>query len=76
MSKTKLVAVDLAKHCYQVGAIDERGRLLYNRKLSRSSSRLCAVRPRTFNARDTSEAPATGAPHSTLLDCFADESCD
>jgi transposase len=34
MNKIKLVAVDLAKRCYQVGAIDEHGKLLYNRKLS------------------------------------------
>lgn len=36
MNKIKLVGVDLAKHCYQVGAIDEHGDLLYNRKLSRA----------------------------------------
>lgn len=36
MSKIKLVAVDLAKHCYQIGAIDEHGKLLYNRKLSQA----------------------------------------
>jgi transposase len=34
MSKIKLVAIDLAKRCYQVGAIDENGKLIYNRKLS------------------------------------------
>lgn len=34
MNKIKLVAVDLAKRCYQVGAIDEHGQVLYNRKLS------------------------------------------
>ena len=34
MSKIKLVAIDLAKRCYQVGAIDEHGKMLYNRKLS------------------------------------------
>jgi transposase len=34
MNKIKLVAVDLAKRCYQVVAIDERGNVLYNRKLS------------------------------------------
>jgi transposase len=34
MSKIKLVAIDLAKRCYQVGAMDEHGRMLYNRKLS------------------------------------------
>lgn len=34
MNKIKLVAIDLAKRCYQVGAIDEHGKLLYNRKLS------------------------------------------
>jgi transposase len=32
--KIKLVAIDLAKRCYQVGAIDDQGKLLYNRKLS------------------------------------------
>ena len=34
MNKIKLVAIDLAKRCYQVGAIDEHGKMLYNRKLS------------------------------------------
>jgi len=34
MNKIKLVAVDLAKRCYQVGAIDEHGKLLYNRRYS------------------------------------------
>jgi transposase len=34
MSKIKLVAIDLAKHCYQVGAIDQQGKLVFNRKLS------------------------------------------
>jgi transposase len=34
MNKIKLVAIDLAKRCYQVGAIDEQGKLMYNRKLS------------------------------------------
>ena len=34
MNKIKLVAVDLAKRCYQVLALDERGQVLYNRKLS------------------------------------------
>jgi len=34
MSKIKLVAIDLAKRCYQAGAIDENGKLIYNRKLS------------------------------------------
>jgi hypothetical protein len=28
----KLVAIDLAKRCYQLGAIDEQGKILYNRK--------------------------------------------
>src|SRR5690606_34383470 len=34
MSKIKLVAIDLAKRCYQIGALDEHGKILYNRKLS------------------------------------------
>jgi hypothetical protein len=34
MSKIKLVAIDLAKRCYQVGAIDQHGQLIFNRKLS------------------------------------------
>jgi transposase len=34
MSKIKLVGIDLAKRCYQVVAIDEHGKMLYNRKLS------------------------------------------
>ena len=34
MNKTKLVAIDLAKRCYQVGAFDERGQVIFNRKLS------------------------------------------
>lgn len=34
MKKIKLVAVDLAKRCYQVGAIDQHGKLIYNRKYS------------------------------------------
>jgi transposase len=34
MSKIKLVAIDLAKRCYQMGAIDEHHKVLYNRKLS------------------------------------------
>jgi transposase len=34
MSKIKLVAIDLAKHCYQVGAIDQDGKLMFNPKLS------------------------------------------
>lgn len=34
MKKIKLVAIDLAKRCYQVGAIDERGKLLDNRRYS------------------------------------------
>lgn len=36
MNKIKLVAIDLAKRCYQLGAIDEHGKILYNRKLSPS----------------------------------------
>jgi transposase len=34
MNKIKLVAIDLAKRCYQVGAFDQQGKLLYNRKYS------------------------------------------
>jgi transposase len=34
MNKIKLVAVDLAKRCYQVAAIDQHGKLMFNRKLS------------------------------------------
>lgn len=34
MSKIKLVAIDLAKRCYQLGAIDENGKVMFNRKLS------------------------------------------
>src|SRR5690606_23955215 len=34
MNKIKLVAIDLAKRCYQMGALDEHGKILYNRKLS------------------------------------------
>jgi transposase len=34
MSKIKLVAIDLAKRCYQLGAIDVEGKVLFNRKLS------------------------------------------
>ena len=34
MKKIKLVAVDLAKRCYQVGAIDQQGKLINNRKYS------------------------------------------
>jgi hypothetical protein len=33
MNKIKLVAIDLAKRCYQVGATDEHGKMIY-RKLS------------------------------------------
>ena len=33
MNKIKLVAIDLAKRCYQVGAIDQHGKLMFNRKL-------------------------------------------
>lgn len=36
MNKIKLVAIDLAKRCYQAGAIDEHRKLLFNRKLSRA----------------------------------------
>jgi transposase len=36
MNKIKLVAIDLAKRCYQIVAIDDHGNVLYNRKLSRS----------------------------------------
>lgn len=32
MSKINLVGVDLAKHCYQVCALDGRNKILYNRK--------------------------------------------
>ena len=34
MNKIKLVAIDLAKHCHQVGAFDDRGQVIYNRKYS------------------------------------------
>src|SRR5690606_40377685 len=34
MNKIKLVAIDLAKRSYQIGALDEHGKILYNRKLS------------------------------------------
>jgi len=34
VNKIRLVAIDLAKRCYQVAAIDEHGQLLYNRRLS------------------------------------------
>lgn len=34
MNKIKLVAIDLAKRCFQVVAIDQHGEVLYNRKLS------------------------------------------
>jgi len=34
MAKIKLVAIDLAKRCYQVGAIDEHGKVIYNRRYS------------------------------------------
>ena len=34
MKKIKLVAIDLAKHCYQVGALDEHGKVIYNRRYS------------------------------------------
>ena len=33
MNKIKLVAVDLAKRCYQVGAIDEHGKVRDNREV-------------------------------------------
>lgn len=36
MNKIKLVAIDLAKRCFQLGAIDEHGKLLFNRRLSRA----------------------------------------
>jgi transposase len=32
MNKIKLVGIDLAKRCYQVCALDERGKVLYNRR--------------------------------------------
>lgn len=32
MNKIKLVGIDLAKNCYQVCALDEHGKVLYNRK--------------------------------------------
>lgn len=41
MNKTKLVAIDLAKHCYQVGAFDARGQVIFNRKVS--SAKFAAV---------------------------------
>jgi transposase len=34
MAKIKLAAIDLAKRCYQLGAIDESGKVMFNRKLS------------------------------------------
>jgi transposase len=34
MAKIKLVAIDLAKRCYQLGGIDECGKVMFNRKLS------------------------------------------
>ena len=40
MNKIKLVAIDLAKRCYQVAAIDEYGKVLYNRKLSAAKFKL------------------------------------
>lgn len=40
MNKVKLVAIDLAKRCFQVLAIDAHGKLLYNRKLSASKFKL------------------------------------
>ena len=40
MNKIKLVAIDLAKRCYQVVAIDVHGNVLYNRKLSASKFKL------------------------------------
>jgi transposase len=36
MNKIKLVAIDLAKRCFQFGALDEHGKVLFNRKLSAS----------------------------------------
>src|SRR5690606_5197533 len=40
MNKIELVAVDLAKRCYQIVAIDVHGNVLYNRKLSASKFKL------------------------------------
>lgn len=40
MKKIKLIAIDLAKRCYQVVAIDVHGAVLYNRKLSASKFKL------------------------------------
>jgi transposase len=40
VNKIKLVAVDLAKRCYQVVAIDIHGNVLYNRKLSAAKFKL------------------------------------
>jgi transposase len=40
MNKIKLVAIDLAKRCYQMVAIDDQGKVLYNRKLSASKYKL------------------------------------
>lgn len=40
MNKIKLVAIDLAKRCYQVLAIDIHGNVSYNRKLSSSKFKL------------------------------------
>lgn len=40
MNKIKLVAIDLAKRCYQVLAIDVHGKMIYNRKLSASKFKL------------------------------------
>ena len=44
MSKIRLVAIDLAKRCYQVGAIDESGKVIHNRKLSPAVRALDATR--------------------------------
>jgi transposase len=40
MNKIKLVAIDLAKRCYQVVVIDEDGKVLHNRRLSASKFKL------------------------------------
>ena len=38
MNKIKLVAIDLAKRCYQVGAIDQHGKLMYQPQATRRRS--------------------------------------
>jgi len=40
MDKIKLSAIDLAKRCYQLGAIDESGKVMFNRKLSPATTAL------------------------------------